>query len=411
MSADNTARVQSRHLAGATILQIVPKLANDPLVVAALDAASALLHAGARALIGGETGPLVEELQAFGGEWIDFKDARLSPLQRRQNAKRLEDLVASERIDLIHAYSRAGAISARAAVRKTGAWLVTSYPGADNHSRALTLARDDALLHGDRVIVPARSLAEALAKRSGLARERFAVVPRSIDLNRFDPRAVAADRIAAVRQEWRLADADRVVLVPGRLAPEKGQLVALEAARILATGGVNQVAFVVAGEERTRTGQRERILSRARALGISEMVRVGRCNDMPAAYAASDVVVMPALEPPIFARCAVEAQAAARPVVASDLGALTARVLTPPRAREDDRTGWLTAPGDALQLAGAIGAVLMLEAADYQRIQTNAYRFARATFSRGKAAAATVRVYASLFEGAADAIAPPALPD
>ena len=65
MSAD--LRNKPRSLAGATILQLVPALRDDPAGHAAVDIALTLLQSGARAIVAGDGGPLVGELRAFGG--------------------------------------------------------------------------------------------------------------------------------------------------------------------------------------------------------------------------------------------------------------------------------------------------------------------------------------------------------
>ena len=61
-------RAKPRSLAGATILQIVPALSDDPAGHAAVEIALALMQSGARAIVAGDGGPLVGELRAFGGE-------------------------------------------------------------------------------------------------------------------------------------------------------------------------------------------------------------------------------------------------------------------------------------------------------------------------------------------------------
>ena len=60
-------QVRPRTLAGATVLQIVPALRQEPVARTALDVAAALRQAGARALVAGEDGPLVAELTAANG--------------------------------------------------------------------------------------------------------------------------------------------------------------------------------------------------------------------------------------------------------------------------------------------------------------------------------------------------------
>ena len=59
-----------RGLPGATVLQILPALAETPAARAAVDLAVALLRSGARVIVAAEDGPLNSELQGLGGEWV-----------------------------------------------------------------------------------------------------------------------------------------------------------------------------------------------------------------------------------------------------------------------------------------------------------------------------------------------------
>jgi hypothetical protein len=67
-------RAHPHSLAGATILQLVPSLRDDPAGRAAVDIALTLLQAGARAIVAGNSGALVDELRAFGGEWLPMNN-------------------------------------------------------------------------------------------------------------------------------------------------------------------------------------------------------------------------------------------------------------------------------------------------------------------------------------------------
>ena len=81
------ARVLPRSLAGATIMQIVPALNDEPMVRETLGIAHALVHAGTRAIVAGAAGPLVDHLKTFGGEWLPFANASWSPRKlRRKNS-------------------------------------------------------------------------------------------------------------------------------------------------------------------------------------------------------------------------------------------------------------------------------------------------------------------------------------
>ena len=75
---------------------------------------------------------------------------------------------------------------------------------------------------------------------------------------------------------------------------------------------------------------------------------------MPAAYAAAAVVVSAAVQPEGLQRAILEAQAMARPVIVSDLGAGPDVVLTPPAVPESRITGLRFHAGDDAALAAAL---------------------------------------------------------
>src|SRR5262245_20845758 len=123
MSVDEApARTLSRRLPGATVLQIVPALVDEPAARAAVNVASALLRSGARDMVAGGPGILIAQLQALGGEWVEFTSTTQNPIKLRRNAHALAQLIAGERVDIVHAYSGPTAWSARTAIHQTGAW-------------------------------------------------------------------------------------------------------------------------------------------------------------------------------------------------------------------------------------------------------------------------------------------------
>src|SRR2546423_10250127 len=120
---------------------------------------------------------------------------------------------------------------------------------------------------------------------------------------------------------------------------------------------------------------------------------------MAGAYLATDFVAIPQIEPPAFPVAAAEAMAMARPVIASNVGALPEIVLAPPNVLESARTGWLAEADDPVSFAHALADALAAEAAAYGAIGTRARRLANQFFTPPRTAAAALSVYASLFEG------------
>ncbi|HLA20280.1 MAG TPA: glycosyltransferase, partial [Pseudolabrys sp.] len=155
--------------------------------------------------------------------------------------------------------------------------------------------------------------------------------------------------------------------------------------------------FVFAGDDRGQSRYARALRRRAHMHGIDTLCRfTGPCPDMPAALVAADVVVATALQPPQSGRSLIEAQALGRPVVTTAVGVLPENVLCPPRMRDELRTGWLVRPGDAGQLARAVGAVLALDATAYEALGARARQFADFAFSPQSVAEAIRGVYTSL---------------
>jgi glycosyltransferase involved in cell wall biosynthesis len=170
-----------------------------------------------------------------------------------------------------------------------------------------------------------------------------------------------------------------------------------DVARALLDDGVHGFVFVLAGEHRSYHKYARFVADEARAKGVQACIRLtGHCRDMPAAFAAADTVVVPAIEPPVLGRVVAQAQAMGRPVVTSDLGILPEHVATPPEMPENVRTGWVAKAGDATEFARALNAALSLDDVAYRTMAARARQFAEYMFSPQSVAVATRAVYTSL---------------
>jgi glycosyltransferase involved in cell wall biosynthesis len=386
-----------RSLAGITVMQMIPALRDDPIGHAAVDIALMLLQAGGRAIIGGEGGALVGELRAFGGEWLDMTADSWNPLTIRRNANRLAALIPSERIDIVHAHCAGAAWSALTATAHLPVRLVTSFPDRLQSESWLRTRYQSALARGHRVIAPSSHVSLAMIDRYRIPADRITVIPRSIDTAAFSAAVARSDRAAALKRLWGILPEVRIVLVPGRVVPWNGQMAMIEAARYLVGNGERNVAIVFAGDDRADARYRRALVSRAQATGIDTLLRlVGHCPDMVTAYAAADVVVVPALKPPLTGRVAAEAQAMGRPVVVHAVGGLAENVLSPPRMPDHLRTGWVVRPGQPAELARAVAAALALDRTAFEALGARARQFAEFMFSPQSVAEAMRGVYTSL---------------
>ena len=383
-------------LAGRTVLQIIPNLDAGGAERTTIDVAAALVRAGARALVASEGGRLASELQAVGGLWLPFPAASKNPLAMLLNTRRLARLIIAERVDLVHARSRAPAWVAMGACRIADRPFMTTFHGAYGGRSSLKLRYNSVMARGDVVIANSQFTADMIARLYPQARERLRVIYRGTDLRAFSPSQVDRDRIARLREAWGVAPHERVVLLAARLTGWKGQKVLIEAASLL-KGELDDIRYILAGDPQGRDGYAKELDALIAAKGLKGVVsRVGHIVDMPAAFLAASVVAVPSTEPEAFGRSAVEAQAMGAMVVVSSLGAVPETVLAPPDAPPEGRTGWRTPPGDAAALAEALKAALTLGSTGREAIARRARAHVEKNFSLEQMTRKTLEAYLSL---------------
>jgi glycosyltransferase involved in cell wall biosynthesis len=385
-------------LAGARILQIIPELDAGGAERTAVDVAEALAAAGARALVATEGGRLVGELQAKGGHWIQFPAASKNPARMAVNVLRLMALCRREGVQLIHARSRAPAWVALGAARRLRLPFVTTYHGSYSGRTSVKVLYNSVMARGDAVIANSHYTAGLIRRlHAAEAGDRVRVIHRGTDLAVFNPLAVGAARVEAVRRAWGGAPHERVILLAARLTAWKGHRVLIEATARMRDQGIPDIAVVLAGDPQGRAAYERELDALIAARGLDGIVRrVGHCTDMPAAFRAASAVAVPSVEPEAFGRSAVEAQALGTPVVVSDLGAVPETVLAPPDVTTGQRTGWRVPPGDAAALATALTEALALGASARDALARRGRAHVEANFSLERMVGDTLGVYADL---------------
>ena len=380
-------------LAGRTILQIVPPVDAGGDERATLAITAALAEAGARALVATDAGALASELQAIGGLHIRFPAATKNPLAMTLNMARLQRIIASERVDLVHARSRWAAWTAVRACRKAKRPLVTSLHADGGRSPPRT-SFETAVAEGDFVTAPSEFVALRAAGVFPAARMRLRVVRPGLDLSKLAPERVSRKRVAEVRESWGVAPHERVVLTPARLAPGRGQETLIEAAALIKDRGLDDVRFVMAGDAEKPAFARQ-LDALAVARGVqSIVVRVGAAADLPAAFVGAAVVVFPTEEPDGVTRTAIEAAAMGTLTVISDVGPAREIIAAPPDEDAEARSGWLVPQSQAAALADAVEQALAIGASARDAIRRRSRARIAEAFSIERMTRDTLRIYA-----------------
>ncbi|MBI1391908.1 MAG: glycosyltransferase [Alphaproteobacteria bacterium] len=398
---ESTTQPLLNRLDGRCVLQVIPALDAGGAERTVVEVAQAVISAGGRALVASEGGRLVEQLRTVGGEHVMIPLASKNPITMLANAKRIGALIAIERVDIVDARSRAPAWSAYIATRRTGAALVTTHHGAYSEGIPGKRLYNSIMTRGDLVIANSAFTATEIARRRPGAADRMRVIPRGADLGLFDPAAVETDRIRRVEQSWGLGERSapergKRILLPARLTPWKGQRVAIAAfheARSKAPDAMAGATLILAGDSQGRDRYVEELTDAIRSFGlVADVLMVGHCDDMPAAYAAVDLAIAPSMRAEAFGRTVVEAGAMGLPVIASDCGGYRESVV-------DGETGFLVPPGDIGSLSDAIARVCAMLPDERSRLGASGMVNARQNFSIESMARATIAAYWDLASG------------
>ncbi|MDH3229739.1 MAG: glycosyltransferase family 4 protein [Alphaproteobacteria bacterium] len=368
------------------VLQVLPSLTGGGVERGTVEMAAALAEAGWKALVVSSGGPMVRELDRVGAHHIELPVQSKRPFVMWRNAGRLARIIRENRVDLVHARSRAPAWSAMFAARRTGARFVTTVHGPYGFGIPFKRLYNSVMTRGERVIAISEFIRSyILDNYRKVDPDVIRLIHRGVNTEIFDPEKVSAARVIQLADQWRLPDGVPVVMLPGRLTRWKGHRVLLEALTRLKD---RQLRCLIVGGG--REGYRRELEGLVQRLGLQSTVHlVGGCRDMAAAYKIADVVVSASTEPEAFGRVVAEAQAMGKPVIAPNHGAAP-EIITP------DVTGWLVAPQDPGALAGALEKALALDTAAREALANTAIARVRASFTTARMCAATIDVYREL---------------
>jgi glycosyltransferase involved in cell wall biosynthesis len=297
------------------------------------------------------------------------------------SALKLAQFVRRNQIEIVHAHvARDYPLAAFAARRAGGAALVLTrhvlFPLSRVHRVLLRRVA--------RVIAVSQAVADGLIEQNIFERDKIVLIHNGVDIARF---AQAREHDSAERQK---IGARLCVGTIGELAPIKGQESFLRAAAIVSSRR-DDVNFIVAGEDKSRTAENKRLLERMiDKLDLSQRVRItGWADDMVELLRTLDVFVSASLSES-FGIAMVEAMAGGVPVVATMTGG--AREII-----DAGKTGLLVPIGDEEALADAI-CELLDDSERRERLADDARRMVAERFSLERMVARTEQVYQDVLE-------------
>jgi len=289
-------------------------------------------------------GPLGEQLQAEGYHiYHDLIDTKYDP----RSFLKLAAILMRERPCILYmtnallnvVVGRLAAFVARVPLCVT---IIHTY-GIPHHKETKQRLTNKILLpHFDMVLAVAETHKTHLISSEHIPAHKIAVIYNGVDLRRFSHPV----DMRAVRRSLQIPDGAGVVGIVANLWPWKAHDVFLRAAAALLRE-IPDTYFVIAGDG----PERKKLEKMAQSLDVTDHVRfLGTVDDVPALLKSVDLSVLTSVSE-AFPLALLESMAAARPVVATNVGSV-------PEIVADGLTGFLVPPGAPDQLAQAMLRVL-----------------------------------------------------
>ena len=369
-------------------MQIIPELGIGGAEQGCIDIAAEIVRAGARSIVVSNGGSRVNDLLRIKSDHFNMPVHSKNIGTMLRNIGRLKHLIRKHNVDIVHVRSRAPAWSAYRACRATRTPFVTTvhaaYKGNDNKFKK---TYNSIMAKGDRVIAVSEFIANYVRDNFDVDSRNLVTIPRGVDMARFHPELVTAERAIKLAKAWRIPDGVPIILMPGRVSKIKGHQVLLDALEKL---GRRDIFCIMVGPNQGRNEFQEELEQSITSKNLSGIVRiVDNCTDMPAAYSLASVVVAPSIVPEGFGRTPVEAQAMGRPVIASDYGGYKETII-------DRQTGWLFPVGDSDMLVECLRQALSLTNTQRQQLANQAILHVQQNFTKDKMCNDTMEVYADI---------------
>lgn len=379
----------SRSGEGPVVVQALPALVRGGVERGTIEMARAIIEAGGKAVVISGGGPMVRHLDRLGAVHHTIPIGRKNPLAWSGLRRRIKKVLNDEGADILHVRSRVPAQIALPVAKSLGITSVSTVHGRFQNTNLIKRMFNGKMLAADHVIAISQYVRSQIERQFGDQGRKLTVVPRGVDIEVFDPAAVAQSRIVRFVDSIALPEDQPVIMLPARPTAWKGHEILLEALAKIADRPFN---CVLLGAADGKPAFIDRLTQTGIKLGLEGRFRLTHgVDDMPAALMAADVVTMPSITPEPFGRVSLEAQAMGRLVVAFDHGGAAESIV-------HGKTGWLAEPVDSGSLAECLAKALDFTSKQRQTMAAETRDHIESSFSTDLMCANTIKIYARMLK-------------
>ena len=341
------------------VLQVIPRLGYGGAETGCYDLAHYLPENDCSSFVVTSGGELLKFVNKKKVKVIKLPVHSKNPILMLFNSIALVFIILFYNISIVHARSRAPAWSCLLATKITRRKFVTTFHGTYNFSNSIKKFYNSIMVKSDLIIAGSNFIFSQINKNYSKylnLKKRFLVIFRGINIDYFDPSTTLESEENSLISDWKVDRNKKIILMPGRLTPWKGQEIFLEALNIVNKElGYQSFCAIILGSDQGRDIYTKKIKRLAEQYRLTGQLKfIDQCKNMPLAYKISHLVVSASIEPEAFGRVVIEAQSMEKPIIASNIGGSKETI-------DDNKTGYLFESGNAESLSKKIVEVLNLD--------------------------------------------------
>ncbi|WP_297949678.1 glycosyltransferase family 4 protein [uncultured Campylobacter sp.] len=355
------------------VVQILPELNEGGVERGVVELNREFTRRGIENFVISNGGKLAPEIENEGGVHVQLDVCSKSILSAPARILKLRKILSEIAPDIVHVRSRVPAWLVKFA--RPRAKIVSTVHGINSvnfYSKIMTDA--------DAIICPSGYARDHVVRSYGADAAKITIIPRGIDLEKFNPKNLDERFIAEFRQNFNLAQDDFIVSAVGRITQIKDYKTLIRAAALASEQ--NLKILIVGGVGAGRDEYFSELKSLVAELGLDERVIFTDSQSKVAEiYSLSSVTVSASSKPESFGRSMAEAIALNCPVIATRHGGALDII-------KEGENGYFFDVGDAQALAGLF--------APARELKFDGYGYVSQNFSLEQMVEKTIKVYESL---------------
>lgn len=289
-------------------------------------------------------GTLAQRYEGLGIPVVRFPIRSLYGAQTIRQGMRLAQFLREQGVSVVHCHDQYSNFFSALSARAAGVPVVITSKRWLHSPLRYRIANGIGFRASTTVLANSHSVARSLESDDKLRRDRVVVIPNFVDEQAFERPSDAV--IDGWRDELRLETGVVVIGVVASLSPIKDHATLLRAISLLVPKWP-AVRLVLVGDGPERDSLRQL----ASQIGLGDVVRfAGLRPQLPSFHFLFDISVLSSVSEG-FPNSLVEAMAAGRPIVATNVGGV-------PDAVRERENGLLVAPADAGAFAAALEQLL-----------------------------------------------------